>query len=436
MRGRTDRAGISAGQPTIELRVLGPLEARAGGASVELGAPKQRAVLVHLLLHANRPVSIERLIDELWPEDPPETARHAIQVYVSKLRKALGDPARIAARERSYALRLEPSELDLERFRSLVDDARAQLGSDPAAAARRLHEALSLWRGRALADLDSEPAVRDLVLDLEEERLEATELRIAAELAVGRHSQAVPELERLLAEHPAREPLYAQLMLALYRSGRQADALDVYRRARTRLWEELGLEPSPTLRGLQAAVLRQDPSLAVEAPELGARRHLPAQPDALIGRERELSELTELVASAGVRLVTLTGQSGVGKTRLAIAAGERLAASFPDGVWFVDLCSVRDAAQLIPAVARALGIEEEIGRPPEDALPQYVRDKELLLVLDPFEHLLQAALLVSSLVRAAPRVKLMITSRQRLNLYGEHQYDVPPRGREDLHGGR
>jgi tetratricopeptide (TPR) repeat protein len=278
--------------------------------------------------------------------------------------------------------------------------------------------------------------VRDIVLDLEEERLKATELRIEADLAVGRHTQLVSELERLLAEHPARETLYAHLMLALYRSGRQADALDVYRRARTRLGEELGLEPSPRLRGLQSSVLRQDPSLAVEPPELRARRHLPAQPEALIGRERELSELTELVASAGVRLVTLTGPRGVGKTRLAIAAAERLAASFPDGVWFVDLCSVRETVQVLPAVARALGIQEEAGGPPEDALPQYLRDKELLLVLDPFEHLLQAALLVSSLVRAAPRVKLLITSRERLNLYGEHQYDLPPLGREDLHRGR
>jgi DNA-binding SARP family transcriptional activator len=429
MRGRTDLAGISAGQSTVAFRVLGSLEARVEGVSVELGAPKQRGVLAHLLLQANEAVSVERLIDELWPEDPPESARHAIQVYVSRLRKALADPARITARSRSYELRIESGELDLESFRSLVEEARAQLDQDAATAARRLREALSLWRGRALADLNGEPAVRDIVLELEEERLEATELRIEADLAVGRHTELVAELERLLAEHPAREKLYGQLMRALYRSGRQTDALDVYRRARVTLRQELGLEPSPSLRGLQAAVLRQDPSLAFESAELAGRRHLPPQQNPLVGRERELAELTELVASGGVRLVTLTGPGSVGKTRLAIAAAERLAASFLDGVWFVDLGSVRDAASLTPAIAHVVGVEEQ--RPLEDAL----RDKELLLVLDPFDHLLEAARVLSSLARAASRVKLLVTSREPLNLYGEHNYDVPPVSADDVDAG-
>jgi hypothetical protein len=268
--------------------------------------------------------------------------------------------------------------------------------------------------------------VRDVVLDLEEERLEATELWIEAELAVGRHTELVPDLERLLAEHPARETLYRQLMLALYRSSRQADALDVYRAARTTLMRELGLEPSSKLRDLQAAVLRQDPSLTVEPPELRARLHLPAQPSALIGREREVSEITELVASGGVRVITLTGPEGSGKTGLAIAAAERLAASFAEGVWFVDLESAGESARVVPAIAQALGVSEEAERPLGEALAEYLRDKELLLVLDRFEHVLEAAPALSALLRAAPRVKLLTTSREPLNLYGEHQYDVPP----------
>jgi DNA-binding SARP family transcriptional activator len=420
---------------TLDLRVLGPLEARVDGASVPLGPPKQRALLVHLLLRANEGVSIERLIDELWLEEPPATARHAIQVYVSGLRKVLGDPARITGRPGSYVFHLERGELDLDRFRSLVRAARARLGDDPAVSAHHLREALSLWRGRALADLDGEPAVRDVVLDLEAERLEATESRIEADLAAGRHSELVPELERLLGEHPAREQLYGQLIVALYRSGRQADALDVYRRARTRLREELGVEPSATLRALQAAVLRQDSSLVPEPADVRARRHLPIQPDALVGCERELSEVTELVGSSGVRLVTLTGPKGVGKTRLAIAAAERLAASFRDGVWFVELGSKREPAQVLPAIAEALGIDTEPERRPEETLVQHLRERELLLVLDSFDHVAEAAPLISSLARSAPRVKLVVTSRKPLNLYGEHQYDVPPLRRDDGSGG-
>ena len=282
-----------------------------------------------------------------------------------------------------------------------MNEARAELDEDPTAAARRLREALSLWRGRALADLGSEQAVRDIVLDLEQERLDATVLRIEADLAEGRHAALVPELERLLVEHPARETLYRQLMLALYRSGRQADALDVYRRARTSLMNELGLEPSSTLRALQAAVLRQDASVGFEPPDLVARLHLPAQPSPLIGHEREQAELIELVASGGVRLVTITGPESVGRTRLAIAAAERLAPSFPDGVWFVELGSVRGAAALAHAIAHALGLQGSEA-PLEDALHQYLRDRELLLVLDSFDHLTEAAPVLSSLARAAP----------------------------------
>jgi DNA-binding SARP family transcriptional activator len=401
----------------FELRLLGPLEASVDGVPVALGSPKQRALLVHLA-HAGEAVTVQRLIDELWPEDPPEAAQHAIQVYVSGLRKALGDRGRITTGARVYALRLEPGELDLERFRSLVIEGHAQLGQEPAGAARQLREALSLWRGRALADLDSEPAVRDLRLDLEDERLQATEILIDAELAAGRHARLVPELERLLTEFPAREKLYEQLMLALYRSGRQGDALDVYQRARTALMEELDLEPGPKLRELEAAVLRQDPSIGFESPELDARRHLPAQPNPLTGRGRELSELIELVASGGVRLVTLTGPAGVGKTRLAIAAAERLVVSFGDGVWFVDLQPVREAGLVVPAIAEALGVPED------DALAGYLRDRELLLVLDGLEHLPDAAPAIGRLVRGAPRLKVLATSREPLNLYGEHRYEL------------
>jgi DNA-binding SARP family transcriptional activator len=393
----------------LELRLLGPLEAVVGSRPVALGSPKQRALLVQLAVQAPKAVPVERLIKQLWPEHPPAAASHAIQVYVSRLRKALGS-ARVVTRQGAYTLVLAPRELDLECFGSLVRKAEGELADDPAAAARGLRHALSLWRGDALADLGAEPGVREVALELEDERLRATELLIEAELALGRHARLVSELERLLVEHPAREKLYEELMLALYRSGRQADALDVYQRARANLMSELGLQPGAKLRELQAAILRQEPSLAFEPSELRERLHLPAQTGEVSGRERELSELTQLVASGGVRLVTITGPQGVGKTAIAIAAARRLAASFADGVWFVALAT---AAAVEPAIADTLGMSL-------DAL----RDKELLLVLDQFDHVLDAAPAVSRLLRAASKLKVLATSREPLNLYGEHRYEL------------
>jgi DNA-binding SARP family transcriptional activator len=392
------------------------MEARAGDATVELGPPKQRALLAHLLARANETVSIARLVDALWPEHPPRSAEHAIAVYVSRLRKALGDPTRVRARAGGYELRVEPIELDLERFRALVSQARACVAEDPAAAAERVGAALGLWRGRALADLGGEAAVRDLVLELDEERLQAAELRLDAELGAGRHAQLVPELERLLAEHPAREGLYRRLMLSLYRSGRQADALEVFRRARANLRRELGIDPSPELRAFEAAILRQDPSLLAESAELRGRRHLPRL-ETSSGSEDDVAELVEVLASGGVRLVTLTGSDGARRRALAIAAAARVAGSFRDGVWYVDLAEVADAALVEAAIARTLGLDEP------RSLPQELRGKEMLLVLDPFEHVRPAATTLSELLREAPRLKLLVLADSPLRLYGEHEYE-------------
>jgi predicted ATPase/DNA-binding SARP family transcriptional activator len=389
-------------------------------------------------MRAGAPVPVERLVDELWPEAPPATAKHSIQVYVSRLRRALdgaGEQTRIEAHGRAYALRLGDDELDLARFRRRLEDARQELASgEPADAARSLREALALWRGRALADLGDEPGVRDVVLELEELRLQALELRIEADLALGCAEELVLELERLIADHPAREHLRGQLMLALYRSGRQQDALDAYQRARQALMHELGLEPSPRLRQLEQAILRQDPALTVERAELRARRHLPAQPNALIGRVHELEELVELVGSEGVRLVTLTGTGGIGKTRLALAVAERLAASFRDGVWFVDLGPVFDPALVVPVIAQTLDVKEPPGSTFEAALSEHLGDKELLLVVDNFEHLLEAATALSTMLKEAPRLKLLITSRAALSLYGEHEFEVPALELPDAEG--
>jgi DNA-binding SARP family transcriptional activator/streptogramin lyase len=251
----------------MEFRVLGPLEVEEEGRVLKLGGTKQRALLALLLLHANDAVSRDRLIDELWSSTPPETASAAIQVYVSQLRKLLGRDT-IVTQPPGYLIRVQEGTLDLERFEAFV--SRAQ-GARPDEAAELLGQALGLWRGPPLAELDGSFARAERAR-LDEQRLSALEQRIDADLELGRHAQLVPELEGLVQEHPLRERLRGQLMLALYRCGRQADALDVYRTGRRLLDEELGLEPGEELRRLERAILMQDDSLAAPASSALATR--------------------------------------------------------------------------------------------------------------------------------------------------------------------
>ena len=255
----------------MEFRILGPLEVCSKGRELSFGGAKQRAVLAILLLHRNEVVSTDRLIDELWGDRPPATAAKTVQVYVSQLRKALrGRSGRdeadsvLVTRAPGYVLRVEPGELDTDRFEQLVEEGRRAIAAGhPQLAARTLLEGLALWRGPALADFATESFAQAEIVRLEEGRVSALEERIDADLTLGRHTELIGELESLVAEYPLRERLRGQLMLALYRSGRQVEALAVYRDARRLLVEELGLEPSQTLQGLQKAILVQDPSLAL-----------------------------------------------------------------------------------------------------------------------------------------------------------------------------
>ena len=250
----------------MEFRILGPLEAWDPGGEVSLGGPKPRALLALLLLHPNEVVPADRLIEELWGDDSPEDAAAALRVNVSRLRKALPEDV-LTTRSPGYVIRVGPDALDLHRFERLVDEGRSLLARGLAAdASERLRDALSLWRGPGLADFAYESFARAAIVRLEEIRLVAVELRIDADLALGRHDQLIAELEALIAEHPLRERLRRDLMTALYRSGRQAEALDAYQVARRALVDELGIEPSPVLQELERAILRQDPSLDVEAP--------------------------------------------------------------------------------------------------------------------------------------------------------------------------
>jgi DNA-binding SARP family transcriptional activator len=245
----------------MDFRILGPLEVcDAAGRAIILRGQKERALLATLLLQANRVLATERLVDQLWGDDPPRLARKSLQVRMSSLRRSLGDA--LVTRAPGYLVRVRAGELDLHRFEQLAADARAALDQDRCeTAARLLREALDLWRGAPLADVQQESFLGPAVARLEELRLAAIELRIEADLACGREAEVVADLEPLVAEYPYRERFHGQLMLALYRADRQADALDAYRRARTKLVDELGIEPAPSLQALEQAILRHDRSL-------------------------------------------------------------------------------------------------------------------------------------------------------------------------------
>src|SRR5437763_15346365 len=245
----------------LEFRLLGPVEAVVDGRPVALPAAKPRALLAVLLLSRNRVVSVGRLVEDLWGEAPPETATKALQGYVSQLRKALGAD-RVLTKPPGYSLRIDEGELDLDHFERLVREGRELLAAgDSKAAAKRFSEALELWRGTPFAEFGSEPFARDAGARLEDARLAALEERIEADLALGRHTRLAPELEEPVSREPLRQRPRAQLMLALYRSGRQADALELYRRTRETLCDELGIEPSLELQELERRMLQHDPAL-------------------------------------------------------------------------------------------------------------------------------------------------------------------------------
>ena len=261
----------------VEFRILGPLELSADGRVVPLGSPKQRALLALLLVHANETLSRDRLIEELWGDTAPETVESAFHVYLSRLRRLLdaADAGGLLARQpHGYTLRVRPEQLDASRFETLVTEGSAALAAGQAeVAADRFRQAFALWRGPPLADLQSERFAVTAAARLDEERLAALEQRIEADLGLARHRELVAELEPLVAEHPYRERLRAQLMLALYRSGRQAEALRAYQEARRTFADELGLEPGPELKELEQSILRQDPALRLnEAAAVPLRR--------------------------------------------------------------------------------------------------------------------------------------------------------------------
>src|SRR5262245_32942859 len=298
----------------MEFRILGPLEVVDQGANAKLGGSKQRSLLAFLLLNANRAISRDRLIDELWGDRPPDTAATAIQVHVSQLRKALGRDV-IITQTPGYLIRVRDGELDLERFERSVAEAE---GTAPEEASVLLREALALWRGTPLAELDVAFAYA-AGARLDEQRLAALEQRIDADLALGRHAQLVPELEGLVREHPLREHLRGQLMIALYRSRRQAEALDVYRSGRQLLDEELGLEPHDELQRLEKAILNHDPSL--ESPVVAEAERPSLAPPSRASSRTGARVPPDSVAVIDSKRSRVVGHVLVGRRPVALAIG-------------------------------------------------------------------------------------------------------------------
>jgi len=417
--------------------ILGPLQAVGDdGRELALGGRMPRAVLALLLLRANEVVSSDQLVEELWAGAPPASGAKGLHVHVSRLRRALAaghtDPGgeRLVTAVGGYVLRVGPEELDVQRCERLIGEGRSLLAAGrPDQALAALRGAVELWRGEVLADFQYDAFAQGEIARLGELRAAVLEERIAVEMLLGREAQVLGELERLVRDYPYRERLRGQRMLALYRTGRQAEALAAYRAARSALVDELGIEPSVELRQLHEAILAQDRALlqtdpGQPAPPAGATTdgrapghvHLPVQATPLIGRERELAELMTLADSH--RLITLTGTGGTGKTRLGMAFAAGLASRYPDGVWWVPLAMVSEARLVPAAIAAVLGDIAD--------LPMYLRGRALLLVLDNFEHVIEAARAVAELLSGAPGCGVIVTSRERLGVAAEQEYPVAP----------
>ncbi|WP_336212346.1 BTAD domain-containing putative transcriptional regulator [Nonomuraea sp. LPB2021202275-12-8] len=407
--------------------VLGPLAVWTdAGELVTIPGLKVRALLADLLVHEGHPVSADRLVEDLWGGEPPGNPAGALQVRVSQLRKALEDAEPggknlVVSKAPGYLL--QAADVDAVRFADLL--ARAEAAGNPSSRAGLLADALALWRGPAYADFADEEHTRGAVLRLEEQRLTALELHAEARLELGEHGLLVGELGDLVARHPLRERLRAAHMRALYRAGRQSEALAAYAGLRDQLAEELGLDPGPELVALHQAILGQDPELSLPAERPAT--NLPAPVSKLIGREEALAEVRSLLEAE--RLVTLTGIGGVGKTRLALETASRLLDDLPDGVWLVELAPLdRRTASPAEAVMAALQIRQDTDTAsPADRLAVALRARRMLLVLDNCEHVVeQAAELAELLLRAVPGLRILATSREPLSVDGEVLWAVPP----------
>lgn len=403
----------------IEFGLLGPVEGRLAGTPLDLGPRKQRLVLAALLLEANRPLSTARLVDLTWPDSPPATARTAIHGRISRLRQVLsGTDVALDSTGSGYTLRIDPAVVDAHRFTALLAEARAAPADELAAS--RYDEALRLWRGPALDGVTTDDVRRELCGNLEEARLQAVEELADVRLRLGLHRDLVEYLTSHLAVHPTRERTAGQLALALYRCGRVGDALEVCRRTRLRLADDLGIDPGPELAALEVAILRKDAALNPDATVV-VPAHLPAALAGFTGRAAEVRRLTEMLSDSGsaMPVAVISGPAGVGKSALAVHCGHALAARYPDGQLHVNLRGY-DVDEPMPPIDALTRFLRALGLPPaqvpvdeEEAMLAFrslLAGRRVLVVLDNAGSAEQ----VRPLLPGSPTCAVLVTSRDDL----------------------
>ncbi len=409
-------------QELLEIRLLGPFEVLAGGTLADVGGSKRQALLAMLALRRGRMVDVDALVDGLWGEELPAAPRNALHHHIARLRAALGGESIVGSSD-GYALK--GARVDAVLFEELLAETRATLrDGDLRSAADAVESALALWRGPALQGLTGTAWFSAEARRLEALHVDAVEEDFEIRLALGEHRELTPALRAALADNPFRERLWGQLMLALYRSGRQADALETFQEARRVLADELGLEPGPELRRLQEAILAHDPAIAAVPVDRRRRGNLPALSTSFVGREDELGQVSDLLHEH--RLVTLTGPPGVGKSRLAVETARSLDREFPDGIWLVEFARAGGAADAVRLLAHVVDVR---GSDPLARVTSRLRHAGALVVLDACEHVLdEAARIASTLLAECPQVRILATSREALRVAGEVRIPVAPLG--------
>jgi predicted ATPase/DNA-binding SARP family transcriptional activator len=402
---------------SIQLDLLGPFELRRHGRVVHAGGPKQRALLAYLALHINEFVQTPALINAVWGDNPFDGAVRSLRTYLSNLRKLLGSEAEISSRRGSYRLSLQSTDTDVERFRSAVHTAGDM--DDVQRRRKTLRSALDLWRGPFLADIDRNWVQEEGVI-LGWERQRAVAVWAEDMIGIGEVEEVLPEVEHEVSQSPLDEQMNSLLIRALYGSGQQANALAAYRRLRDLLAINLGVEPGPELRLLEEQILFHDAAVN----RRGSGNSIPSPVGELIGREVEVTDI--LAQLEHVRLLTLTGPGGVGKTRLALEVARRVSQDGDRPAYFADLASVSDASILDAVLVSAAGIQPHPDVGPIESLIEYLGTKEVLLIVDNCEHLaVDIALSLETILYSCSGVTVLATSRSPLRIGGEVEWRTP-----------